>query len=44
MSRALLALLTWWLYQEVRCTAEEMGRMFARLTVPAVAASLGIGH
>jgi AcrR family transcriptional regulator len=40
---ALLALLTWWLYHDVPYGAEEMGRMFARLTIPAVAGSLGVG-
>jgi AcrR family transcriptional regulator len=41
---ALLALLIWWLDGDVPYTAEEMGRMFALLTVPAVAASLGLGR
>jgi len=39
---ALLGLLTWWLYHDVSYTPEEMGSMFARLTVPSVAHSLGL--
>jgi AcrR family transcriptional regulator len=41
---ALLALLTWWLCHDVPYTAEEMARMFGRLTVRAVAGSLGVGR
>lgn len=41
---ALLALLTWWLYHDVPYTAEEMSRMFARLTIPAVIGSLDVGR
>jgi len=41
---ALLTLLIWWLNNDVPYTAVEMGQMFARLTIPAVAGSLGVSH
>jgi AcrR family transcriptional regulator len=41
---ALLALLHWWLSQDSPCTAEEIGRMFGHLALPAVTAALGAIH
>ncbi len=39
---ALLALLTWWLDNDLPYTAEQMAQMFERLTNPAVAVALGL--
>jgi AcrR family transcriptional regulator len=39
---ALLAMLTWWVSHDVPYAAEEMAGMFARMTIPAVAGSLGV--
>jgi AcrR family transcriptional regulator len=41
---ALLSVLIWWLDHDVPYPAEEMGRMFARLTHLAVGGSLGMGQ
>lgn len=38
---ALLALLKWWLDNDLPYTAEQMAEMFERLTAPAVAAGMG---
>ncbi|MGH2373308.1 MAG: TetR/AcrR family transcriptional regulator [bacterium] len=38
----LLALLTWWLDNDLPYAAEQMAQMFERLTRPAVAAALGV--
>ena len=41
LASALLGVLTWWLDSDTPYSAEEMGRMFVRLTLPAFAAALG---
>lgn len=41
VASAFLAVLTWWLDNELPYTAEQMAQMFERLTTPAVAAALG---
>ena len=38
---ALLALLTWWLDDDLPYTAEQMAQMFEQLTAPALNAALG---
>jgi AcrR family transcriptional regulator len=43
LASALLGMLTWWLDNDTPYSAEQMGRMFLRLTRPAVAAALGAG-
>jgi len=40
LASALLGTLTWWLDNDMPYPAEQMGRMFLRLTKPAVAAAL----
>jgi len=44
VASALLALLTWWLDDDVPYTAEQMGNMFERLTGPVVAAASGVSQ
>lgn len=41
---ALLALLTWWLDNDVSETPEQMARMFQHLTKPAIAAGLSLNQ
>ena len=41
---ALVALLTWWLENDLPYTSEHMGRTFECMTGPAVAAALGVNR
>ena len=41
---ALLALLTWWLDNDLPYTAGQMAQMFEQLTAPAIAAALGVSR
>lgn len=41
---ALLAVLTWWLDNDLPYTAEQMAQIFERLTRPAIGAALGVSR
>ena len=41
MAGALFAMVSWWLENDMPYTAEEMARMFHRLTVPSIRGALG---
>jgi hypothetical protein len=40
---ALLGLLTWWMDQQLPCSAQEIDRRFRALTIPGISAALELG-